>query len=440
MARAVWKGLLFVAVVGGTVAYNIIFGDDDNEEFYLGERRLQIPCSEINKAEPAWLAILMGVGVLYMFLALAIVCDEFFVPALEEMSGPRRLDLSMDVAGATLMAAGGSAPELFSSFFGTFNKSEIGFGTIIGSATFNVLFVIAMCAIFSKEVLTLTWWPLFRDTLYYSFGIVVLCVFVGINTAGTIEWWEALILFSLYIGYVLIMWQNANLYKMITGKEWIDPEEEAEKAEEPAVRIEQAKHASEDDDDEEAMSIEVTPKHHEITTDDEITELKPKREPLARKCSSRSFKSAASLDSLHRLVFNQTHFDFRWQGTFRAGVLKLLRSPSGWAETGGLGIVAKIDGDADQVFRSIDTNGDGKIDKEELKRLFDVLGHIVDDHELDDVFNMLDVDETGVISQVEFRRWYTNSEELLRSQVRLVFDSLDTDKSGTIDKQELSTY
>ena len=62
------------------------------------------------------------------------------------------------------MAAGGSAPELFTSFMGVFvAKSNVGFGAIVGSAVFNVLFVIGMCALFSKEILELTWWPLFRD-------------------------------------------------------------------------------------------------------------------------------------------------------------------------------------------------------------------------------------------------------------------------------------
>ena len=51
------------------------------------------------------------------------------------------------------MAAGGSAPELFTSFIGTFTQSTVGFGTIVGSAVFNVLFVIGMCAICSKEAL-----------------------------------------------------------------------------------------------------------------------------------------------------------------------------------------------------------------------------------------------------------------------------------------------
>ncbi len=93
--------------------------------------------------------ILLVVGILYMFIALAIVCDEFFVPSLEIMA--EEMQLSDDVAGATLMAAGGSAPELFTAFLGVFvAESDVGFGAIVGSAVFNVLFVISMCALFSR--------------------------------------------------------------------------------------------------------------------------------------------------------------------------------------------------------------------------------------------------------------------------------------------------
>jgi len=86
------------------------------------------------------------------------------------------------------MAAGGSAPELFISFIGTFiSKSEIGFGTIIGSAVFNVLFVIGMCAIFSTGELKLTWWPFMRDVCYYTFSLSLLTIFFGVSSPNRIE-------------------------------------------------------------------------------------------------------------------------------------------------------------------------------------------------------------------------------------------------------------
>lgn len=48
---------------------------------------------------------------LYLFIALAIICDTYFVASLERLSV--YFNLPDDIAGATLMAAGGSAPELF---------------------------------------------------------------------------------------------------------------------------------------------------------------------------------------------------------------------------------------------------------------------------------------------------------------------------------------
>ena len=71
----------------------------------------------IAERQNGWV-ILYILGLVYMFVALAIVCDEFFVPALDVIIDV--IGCSEDVAGATFMAAGGSAPELFTSVIGVF--------------------------------------------------------------------------------------------------------------------------------------------------------------------------------------------------------------------------------------------------------------------------------------------------------------------------------
>eukprot|EP00494_Astrolonche_serrata_P024796 UN25056 len=153
---------------------------------------------------------------MYCFVALAVVCDEYFVPALEVIAD--NLQLTQDVAGATLMAAGGSAPELFTSLIGTFQESEVGIGTITGSAVFNVLFVIAMCGIFSLDVLELTWWPLARDCSYYSISLAMVAVVFKGTSDGKVEFWEGLVLFIMYLGYIVLMKYNVLLYKFICEK------------------------------------------------------------------------------------------------------------------------------------------------------------------------------------------------------------------------------
>ncbi|KAG2470910.1 NCKX2 protein, partial [Polypterus senegalus] len=150
-------------------------------------------------------------GMVYMFVALAIVCDEFFVPALGVITD--KLQISDDVAGATFMAAGGSAPELFTSLIGVFiSHSNIGIGTIVGSAVFNILFVIGMCALFSREILHLTWWPLFRDVSFYVLDLIMLIIFFLDNI---ISWWESLLLILGYASYVIFMKFNVQLEQLV---------------------------------------------------------------------------------------------------------------------------------------------------------------------------------------------------------------------------------
>ncbi|XP_021433302.1 sodium/potassium/calcium exchanger 2 isoform X2 [Oncorhynchus mykiss] len=152
-------------------------------------------------------------GMLYMFISLAIVCDEFFVPALTVIT--EKLAISDDVAGATFMAAGGSAPELFTSIIGVFvSHSNVGIGTIVGSAVFNILFVIGMCAIFSREILNLTWWPLFRDVSFYIMDLIMLICFFLDNY---ISYWESIVLLSAYATYVIFMKFNSNVEGFVKG-------------------------------------------------------------------------------------------------------------------------------------------------------------------------------------------------------------------------------
>ncbi|XP_022069392.1 sodium/potassium/calcium exchanger 3-like isoform X2 [Acanthochromis polyacanthus] len=148
---------------------------------------------------------------IYMFHALAIVCDVYFVPSLEKVS--ENLQLSQDVAGATFMAAGSSAPELFTSLIGVFiTKGDVGVGTIVGSAVFNILVIIGICGIFSGQPISLSWWPLFRDAVFYILSIVVLILVIYDEK---VLWWETIILISMYGIYIIIMKFNRSLCSLV---------------------------------------------------------------------------------------------------------------------------------------------------------------------------------------------------------------------------------
>ncbi|XP_051508262.1 sodium/potassium/calcium exchanger 3-like isoform X1 [Myxocyprinus asiaticus] len=148
---------------------------------------------------------------MYMFYALALVCDDFFVPSLEKIC--ERLHLSEDVAGATFMAAGSSAPELFTSVIGVFiTKGDVGVGTIVGSAVFNILCIIGVCGIFAGQVVRLSCWTLIRDSVYYTISVATLIVFIYDEK---VTWWESLVLVLMYLVYILIMKFNSRVVHYI---------------------------------------------------------------------------------------------------------------------------------------------------------------------------------------------------------------------------------
>ncbi|XP_004837081.1 sodium/potassium/calcium exchanger 4 isoform X2 [Heterocephalus glaber] len=167
-----------------------------------------------NKERQHGAVLLHILGALYMFYALAIVCDDFFVPSLEKIC--ERLHLSEDVAGATFMAAGSSTPELFASVIGVFiTHGDVGVGTIVGSAVFNILCIIGVCGLFAGQVVRLTWWAVCRDSAYYTLSVVVLIAFIYDEE---IVWWEGLVLIILYVFYILIMKYNVKMQAFFTTK------------------------------------------------------------------------------------------------------------------------------------------------------------------------------------------------------------------------------
>ncbi|CAF1662385.1 unnamed protein product, partial [Adineta ricciae] len=152
--------------------------------------------------------------ILYSFAAIEIVCDDYFASALEKIS--YNLNLTPDVAGATFMALATSASEFFTSIVGVFFvKSDIALGTIVGSAVFNVLFVIALCALISTTVCQLDAYPIVRDAGFYCVAVAVLLVIIYDQR---VYWYEGLGLVLLYFVYVAILKFNDRIARLTHGK------------------------------------------------------------------------------------------------------------------------------------------------------------------------------------------------------------------------------
>ncbi|XP_076023725.1 sodium/potassium/calcium exchanger 5 [Genypterus blacodes] len=152
--------------------------------------------------------------IFYMFLAVSIVCDDYFLPSLEVIS--ERLGLSQDVAGATFMAAGSSAPELVTAFLGVFvTKGDIGVSTIVGSAVYNLLGICAACGLLASVTARLTCWPLFRDCVAY--GISVTAV-IAIISDSKVYWYDAACLLLVYAVYIVVLCFDLRISEFVLRK------------------------------------------------------------------------------------------------------------------------------------------------------------------------------------------------------------------------------
>ncbi|CAA9995413.1 unnamed protein product [Nesidiocoris tenuis] len=145
---------------------------------------------------------------LYCFIVIAFVCNDYFLPSVDCIC--QDLNLSKDVAGATFMAFATSAPELFVNVIGTFlTESDLGVGTVVGSAVFNTLGVAACGGLAAKSVIPLEMWPLVRDCSIYAFVVAVLTVILWDEK---VFWYEALILLLLYIVYCVVLFCQQRLF------------------------------------------------------------------------------------------------------------------------------------------------------------------------------------------------------------------------------------
>jgi sodium/potassium/calcium exchanger 5 len=87
-------------------------------------------------------------------------------------------------------------------------------GTIVGSAVFNILFVIALCALISTTVCELDAYPIVRDAGFYCIAVAVLYIIIYDQR---VFWYEAFGLVLLYFVYVGILKFNDRLSRLIRG-------------------------------------------------------------------------------------------------------------------------------------------------------------------------------------------------------------------------------
>lgn len=145
--------------------------------------------------------------IIFIIYLLAIITDEYFIESLDQIT--QKLRLPPNVAGASLMAVGSSAPELAIALLALFQDggahSDLGIGTIVGSAVFNVLIITGASAIVRPARMSLR--VISRDVIMYLASIALLFVTFSDSSITVME---ALAFVGLYALYILILFQWDN--------------------------------------------------------------------------------------------------------------------------------------------------------------------------------------------------------------------------------------
>ncbi|XP_054586431.1 sodium/calcium exchanger 2a [Nothobranchius furzeri] len=178
--------------------------------------------------EQAARAILYFFFLMYMFLGVSIIADRFMAAIEVITSQEKTVTITKPdgettvttvriwnetVSNLTLMALGSSAPEILLSVIEVcghnFDAGELGPGTIVGSAAFNMFVIIGLCVsvIPDGEVRKIKHLPVFFVTAFWSiFAYIWLYLILAVISPGIVEVWEAVVTLLYFPVCVFLAW------------------------------------------------------------------------------------------------------------------------------------------------------------------------------------------------------------------------------------------
>ncbi|KAH7716619.1 Protein NCX-1 b [Aphelenchoides avenae] len=165
-------------------------------------------------------AVVYLAAMLYLFYGVSIVADRFMAAievitsqerevVVKRPSGETTIVLvriwNETVSNLTLMALGSSAPEILLSVIeicgNNFEAGDLGPGTIVGSAAFNLFCIVAICIVVIPNGETrrierndVFWVTVIWSTFAYIWLYMILCVF----SPDIVEVWEGLLTFAFF--------------------------------------------------------------------------------------------------------------------------------------------------------------------------------------------------------------------------------------------------
>ncbi|KAM8835959.1 sodium/calcium exchanger 2a isoform 1-T1 [Synchiropus picturatus] len=178
--------------------------------------------------EQAGRAVIYFLSLMYIFLGVSIIADRFMASievitsqekevTITKPDGERTVHTvriwNETVSNLTLMALGSSAPEILLSVIEVcghgFNAGELGPGTIVGSAAFNMFVIIGFCVVVIPEGETrkIKHLRVFFITAFWSiFAYIWLYLILAVISPAVVEVWEAIVTLLYFPVCVLLAW------------------------------------------------------------------------------------------------------------------------------------------------------------------------------------------------------------------------------------------
>ncbi|XP_037910119.1 sodium/calcium exchanger 1-like isoform X3 [Hermetia illucens] len=179
-----------------------------------------MPQENMTTGDKVFRGVVYFSSMVYLFIGVSIVSDRFMAAIevitskekevkIKKPNGESQIVVvrvwNETVANLTLMALGSSAPEILLSviemFAKNFEAGDLGPGTIVGSAAYNLFVIIALCitVIPNGEVRRIKHLRVFFLTATWSvFAYIWLYLILAQFSPGRVEVWEGLLTFSFF--------------------------------------------------------------------------------------------------------------------------------------------------------------------------------------------------------------------------------------------------
>ncbi|XP_017847893.1 sodium/calcium exchanger 1 isoform X1 [Drosophila busckii] len=187
---------------------------------------LWMPQRHLSAGDRALRGFIYFLLMIYLFVGVSIISDRFMA-AIEAITSIERTVVmktpsgekktmsvriwNETVANLTLMALGSSAPEILLSvieiYARDFESGDLGPGTIVGSAAYNLFVIIALCMVLipTNEKRRIKHLRVFTVTAVFSvFAYIWLWIILSVSSPGIIEVWEGLL--TLLFFPVTVLW------------------------------------------------------------------------------------------------------------------------------------------------------------------------------------------------------------------------------------------